>query len=66
MTEIPKYPQPQKKEDPVARSMARPDACAKPATLGTSRVRIRVSTGDRSLLPRKKKRHHDKRDVFFY
>lgn len=64
MTVIPTYSNPQqKKEDPVARSLARPDACAKPATMG--KVRVRVTQGDKSL-KRKKKRRNDKRDVTFY
>lgn len=64
MTEIPTYSNPlQKKEDPVARSLARADACAKPATMG--KVRVRVTQGDKSL-KRKKKRRNDKRDVTFY
>lgn len=61
--EIPTYPA-LKKEDPVARSMAKPDACAKPATMG-SKVRVRVTQGDKSL-KRKKKRRNDPRDVAFY
>lgn len=70
MTEIPKYPpvQPLKKipvEDPVARSLARPDACAKPATMG-SKVRVRVTQGDKSLKRKKKRGARDKRDVNFY
>lgn len=66
MIEIPNYPTTAtKKEDPVARSMAKPDACAKPGTVGNSKVRIRVTTGDKSLKPRKRKRK-DPRDVQFY
>lgn len=64
--EVPTYP-PLKKlvpEDPVARSLARPDACAKPCTTN-AKVRVRVSSGDKSL-KRKRKRRHDKRDVQFY
>lgn len=53
------------KVDPVARSLARADACAKPATLGT-KVRVRVTQGDKSLRPKRKRRKHDKRDVHFY
>lgn len=49
--------------DPVARSLAKPDACAKPAVLG--KVRVRVTQGDKSL-KRKKKYPRDKRDVIFY
>lgn len=61
---IPTYPA-VKREDPVARSMAKPDACAKPATLG-SKVRIRVTQGDKSLKRSRKKRRNDPRDVTFY
>ena len=68
MTEIPKYPPPPAKriplEDPVARSLARPDACAKPATLG--KVRVRVTQGDKSLKRKRKRGPQDKRDVHFY
>lgn len=49
--------------DPVARSISKPDACAKPATMG--KVRIRVTQGDKSL-KRKRKHPRDKRDVQFY
>lgn len=66
---IPQYP-PQKKEpveikqDAVARSMARPDACAKPATMGSPKgVRIRVNM---SKSPKPRKRKKDYRDVNFY
>lgn len=64
--EIPNYPDPKKKAelDPVARSIAKPDAFAKPATMGKG-VRVRVSSGDKSLKPKRKKKH-DKRDVQFY
>lgn len=62
---IPNYPKPH--VDSVARSIARPDAFAKPGTVGrSSSVRVRLTSGDKSLLPKKKKRHHDKRDVHFY
>lgn len=65
MNDLPQYPPVKKPEDPVARSMAKPDACAKPATMG--KVRVRVAQGDKSLKPRKRKRGpHDKRDVRFY
>lgn len=50
--------------DPVARSMSKPDACAKPCTMGKP-VRVRVTQGDKSL-KRKKKYPRDKRDVVFY
>ena len=67
---IPTYPPLKKepvpvKQDPVARSMARPDACAKPCTMNKG-VRVRVTAGDKSLKPRKKKRNNDPRDVTFY
>lgn len=66
MTEIPQYVVPQKKpEDPVARSIAKPDAFAKPATMGHSKVRVRLTSPDKVKI-RKKKKHHDKRDVTFY
>lgn len=66
--EFPKYPPlkpepvPIKKEDPVARSLAKPDACAKPATFAKG-VRVRPMSGDKSLKRRKRK---DPRDVQFY
>jgi hypothetical protein len=58
-----------KKEEPahvqtaVERSLARPDACAKPGTLGNSKVRVRVNLS-KSPNPRRRKR--DYRDVNFY
>lgn len=69
MTEIPKYPpltavKRIPVEDPVARSLAKPDACAKPATMG--KVRVRVTQGDKSLKRRRKRGPHDKREVHFY
>lgn len=62
MIDIPKYPKPG--EDPVKRSMAKNDACAKPATLGNTKVRVRVTSGDKSL--KRKRRKHDPRDVHFF
>lgn len=68
MNEIPNYPptQPLKRipVDPVARSLAKPDACSKPATMG--KVRVRVTQGDKSLRRKRKHGHPDKRDVHFY
>lgn len=66
MTEIPQYPAPdRKREDPVARSMSKADACAKPCTMGNTKgVRIRPMLGDKSL--RRKRKKHDPRDVKFY
>lgn len=56
---------PLKKTDPVARSMAKPDACAKPCNINASRgVRVRVNMGKVNI--RRKKRNHDPRDVTFY
>lgn len=67
MIEIPNYPLPLKqKEDPVARSIAKPDACAKPCTMSSKGVRVRVNTGKSDVKIRKKKRMWDKRDVTFY
>lgn len=63
MTELSENPL-KKPDDPVSRSMAKPDACAKPASLG--KVRVRVSTGDKSLRRKKKRNPRDKRDVTFY
>lgn len=61
--EIPKYPPDNK--DVVARSIARPDACAKPFTMNKG-VRVRVNLSKSDVKIRKKKRGHDKRDVQFY
>lgn len=60
-------PKPEKDEqtDPVKRSLEKPGAFAKPGTLQNRNVRIRLTTGDKSLR-RKKKRKHDPRDVTFY
>lgn len=70
MTDAPQMSAPtmqgvRKPVDPVARSLAKPDACAKPATLGNSKVRVRVTSGDKSL-KRKKRRKNDPRDVHFF
>ena len=66
--EIPHYPKPPETVDPVARSIAKPDAFAKPGTVssGSRGMRVRLTTGDKSLKPRRKKRNHDYRDVSFY
>ena len=61
----------QKIEDPVARSIARPDAFAKPATIGkpgspTNRTtRVRTMDWKRGR-GRPRKTPFDKRDVKFY
>ena len=67
--EIPKYTPPKKEEvkitvDPVARSLARPDACAKPATIGKAGVRVRVTNQRLPGRPKRKKR--DYRDVKYF
>lgn len=51
--------------DPVSRSLSKPDACAKPCTLGKG-VRIRINQNDKSLKRKKKRNPRDKRDVTFY
>ena len=65
---IPTYPKPEQKRpvDPVALSIAKPDACAKPCNMGSKGVRVRVNTGKSEVKIRKKKRNHDPRDVSFY
>ena len=74
--EIPSYPTDTPKEpdikknapvDAVARSLARPDAFAKPATIGKSSskgVRVRLTNQRMPGRPKRKKR--DYRDVKFY
>jgi len=56
------------KQDPVQRSLAKPDACAKPCTIGKTAankgVRIRVTNQRPPGRPKKKKR--DPRDVKFW
>lgn len=70
MIDIPNYPLPEKqdvpvKQDPVARSIAKPDAFAKPATIGKGSVtRVRLTNEKPKGRPRKRKR--DKRDVKFF
>lgn len=69
MTDTPQMSAPmmqgvKKPVDPVARSLAKPDACAKPATMGKG-VRVRVMSGDKSM-KRRKRRKNDPRDVKFY
>lgn len=69
--DVPHY-QPQKKEpvpihqDPVARSIAKPDAFAKPGTFGNSKVRVRLSANPNNVKIRRKKKNWDRRDVTFY
>lgn len=67
MTEIPTYAKPEtKKVDPVQRSIAKPDAFAKPGTLSSPKsVRVRLTMGDKSLKLRRK-RKKDYRDVTYY
>jgi hypothetical protein len=68
---IPTYPQPKKEVVPVKvtaveRSIAKPDAFAKPATIGkpaNSKVRVRLTNEK----PKgRRRRRNDKRDVQFY
>lgn len=65
MNEIPTYPKPPepKKLTAVERSLLKPDAFAKPATLGHTKVRVRL-TNEKPKGRRKKKR--DRRDVEFF
>lgn len=67
MTEIPTYAKPEtKKVDPVQRSIAKPDAFAKPGTLASAKsVRVRLTSGDKQVKGRKK-RKRDRRDVIWY
>ena len=67
MTVIPTYPPTtavKKIEDPVARSMAKPNACDKPCSVG--KVRVRTTMGDKSLKRKRKRRTNDKSDVTLY
>ena len=63
--------EPTKEQDPVARSIAKPDAFAKPATMGkmgfasSKPTRMRVMGWKRGP-GRPRKRPFDKRDVKFY
>lgn len=70
IADIPKYPAPpdEKKHDAVAESLKNPNAWAKPGTIGTGKVMVRVNMGKvpKSAKPKKKRRGHDKRDVTFY
>ena len=66
-------PEPQKKiEDPVARSIAKPDAFAKPASIGkpgqpTNQKTTRVRTMDwKRTRGRPRKTAFDKRKVIFF
>lgn len=64
--EIPHYPKPPEPvTDAVVRSIAKPDAFAKPGVVGNPGrgVRIRLTT-NKSAKPRKRKK--DYRDVNFY
>lgn len=77
IVEIPNYPEPKKDPVPivnatVAKSIARPDAFMKPATIGkqggrgTNETRIRLTNQRQPGRPRKRKRKRDVRDVKFY
>lgn len=66
MTELPQYPQLPKIEDPVARSIANPNAFAKPGTMGkTQGTRVRPLVVKKSP-GRQRKRKPDPRYVKFY
>lgn len=74
---IPNYPQPKKEDvpiriDPVARSLAKPDAFMKPGTIGkvgrgrgTPETRIRL-TNEKPKSFRQRRRKRDPRDVHFF
>ena len=67
---IPTYPAPRKEEVPVKqtaveRSIAKPDAFAKPGTVGNVKTRVRT-TSVKPKSGRQRKRKHDPRDVRFY
>lgn len=65
-------PEPKKIEDPVARSIAKPDAFAKPATIGkpgmaTNQKPTRLRTMDwKRTRGRPRKRPFDVRDVKYF
>lgn len=66
--EVPNYTPPKKEEppqDPVARSLARPDACAKPAVIGHPKG-VRVRPTNQRLPGRPKKKKRDIRDVKYF
>lgn len=68
MTEIQTYSSVKKEPeqvDPVARSLARPDACAKPATIGHPKG-VRIRPTNHRLPGRPKKRKRDYRDVRYF
>lgn len=70
--DIPNYPQPEAKPEPVPvkiltsveRSLAKPDAFAKPGRVGNVKVRVRLTNQRQPGRPKKRKR--DPRDVRFY
>ena len=67
--EVPNYPPPKKEEppqDPVARSLARPDACAKPAVIGKHTTGVRVRPTNQRMPGRPKRKKRDVRDVKFF
>lgn len=71
IVEIPKYPQPKSEPvpiqvDPVARSLARPDACAKPAVIGKHSAPVRVRVTNQRLPGRPKRKKRDIRDVKYF
>jgi hypothetical protein len=67
---IPTYPALKKESVPVKqtaveRSLARPDAFAKPGTLGNVKTRVRL-TSPKPKSGRQRKRKRDPRDVKFF
>lgn len=71
IVEIPKYPQPNPEPvpirvDPIARSIAKPDAFAKPAVVGHPNTKVRVRLTNQRMPGRPKKRKRDIRDVRYF
>lgn len=69
--EIPKYPNPKTepvpvKVNPVERSLAKPDAFAKPAVVGHPNTKVRVRLTNQRLPGRPKRKKRDPRDVRFF
>ena len=68
---IPTYPAPKREEVPVKaqtaveRSIAKPDAFAKPGTLGQQKTRVRLLSA-KSKSGRQRKKKFDPRRVRFY
>lgn len=66
MNEVAENPQERQKQETIRKSLEKPNALAKPGSLGRKGVRIRPLNWNKKIKIRKKGRKHDPRDVTFY